>query len=75
MIAEPSSRRSTLRADAGLSAQRPQRVHLRDERVARALERLERQRARAVGDAREPPGAHEPERALRRHELRAVDQR
>ena len=35
-----------------LPAQRPQRVDLRDERVARALQRLERERARAVGDPR-----------------------
>ena len=58
-----------------LTAQRSQRVHLRDERVARALQRLERERARAVGGLREPPRAHERERALRGHELRAVDQR
>jgi hypothetical protein len=39
------------------------------------LQRLERERARAVRGAREPARAHERERALRRHELRAVDQR
>src|SRR6185312_16475545 len=43
--------------------------------VARALERLEREGARAVGGPHEPPGAHQCERALGRHELRAVDQR
>ena len=31
--------------------------------VARALQRLERERARDVGGARQPPRAHEPERA------------
>ena len=42
---------------------------------ARALQRLERERAGEVGDAREPPRPHERERGHRGHELRAVDQR
>ncbi len=46
-----------------LTAQRPQLVHLRDERVARALQRLERERARAVGGLRQPERANERERA------------
>ncbi len=58
-----------------LTTKRPQRVHLGDERVARALQCLERQRTHAIGDAGEPPRAHERERALGSHELRPVDQR
>src|SRR5690242_9185535 len=50
-------------------------MDLRQERVARSLQRLERQSARTVRCTREPLSAHETERALRRHELRAVDQR
>ena len=42
---------------------------------ARSLQRLERHRAREIGRLREPPGANEPERADRGHELRPVDQR
>ena len=75
MIAEPSSRRSTFRRRGALPAERPERVDLRQERVARALQRLERESARAVGCPREPARPDERERALRSHELRAVDQR
>ena len=39
------------------------------------MQRLERQRADAVGRAGEPPRANQRERPLRRHELRPVDQR
>ena len=42
---------------------------------ARALQRLERERAREVGGAREPPRPDERERCHRGHELRPVDQR
>src|SRR5207244_5759453 len=41
----------------------------------RALERLEREGAREVGDGREALRAHEPERRHRCHELRPVDER
>ena len=75
MIAEPSSRRSTFAAESRLARERAERVDLRQEARARALQRLERERARDVGDLGEPPRPHEPERAERGHELRAVDER
>ena len=75
LIAEPSSRREHVRGRVLLPAQRAQRVDLREEAVRRALQRLDRLRARDVGRLREPPSAHEAERAERGHELRAVDER
>ena len=64
-----------VRRRRGLAAQRAERVDLRDERGTRSLQRFERLRARNVGCMRETARAHEPERAIRRHELRAVDER
>ena len=75
MIAEPSSSRSTFAAESAWPAERAERVDLREEARARALQRLERQRAGEVGRLREPARAHEAERAERGHELRAVDER
>ena len=51
-----------VRRRVALPAQRPQRVDLRQERRARALQRLERHRAREIGRLREPARAHEAER-------------
>ena len=64
-----------VRRRIGLPAQRPQRMDLRQERVARSLERLERQRAREIRGSRQPARPHEPERKERGHELGPVDQR
>src|SRR5690349_8508371 len=50
-------------------------MNLRKERGTRALQRLERERAREIGGLREPTGAHEAEREERGHELRPVDER
>src|SRR3954462_10444592 len=50
-------------------------MNLREERRARALQRLERQGACAVGGSRQALRPHQGERSLGRHELGAVDQR
>ena len=62
-------------AESCCPRQRPQLVDGRNEARPRALKRLDRERARDVGGLREPARAHDAERAERRHELRAVDQR
>ena len=58
-----------------LTSQRPERVDLREERRARALQRLDRLSACEIGGGCEAAGANEPERCERGHELRAVDER
>ena len=58
-----------------LAAQRAQRVHLREEARPRALQRLDRERARDVRRLGEATCADEAERAERRHELCAVHER
>ena len=58
-----------------LPAKGAQRVDLRQEARARAVERLDGHRAGDVGRDLEPARAHEAERADGCHELRAVDER
>src|SRR5207249_186038 len=50
-------------------------MDLRQEGGARALERLERLRAREIRRPRQATRTHEPERQEGSHELRAVDER
>ena len=68
---QPNDVRGRLR----LSRKRSERLDLRPEADARALERLDREGAGDVRNLREPAGPHERERADRAHELRAVDER
>ncbi len=75
MIAEPSSRRRRLAAAAAWPAERAQRLDLRHEADARALQRLDGERARDVRGLGDPAGADEPQRADGAHELRPVDER
>ena len=58
-----------------LPSQRPELVDLRQERRARPLQRLDRDRAGDVRGPRQPSRPHEPEREHRGHELGAVDER
>ena len=64
-----------VRRRSGLARQRPELVDAREEALARALERLDRERAGDVSRLREAPRPHEAERGERAHELRAVDER
>ena len=66
--------RPDVRGRVALARQRPGGVDRGVEARARALERLEGLRARDVRRTRQAPGADEPERGHRGHELRAVDQ-
>ncbi len=75
MIARALEQAEDVRGRSRLPAQRAQRMDLREERGARALERLDRERARDVRGAGQPARAHEREREHRRHELRPVDER
>ena len=75
MIADPSSRRRTFAAESPCPRQRTQPVDLGNEARARSLQRLERERAGEIRRRGESTRAHEPQRAERGHELRAVDER
>ena len=75
MIAEPSRRRQTFAADSCWPFSGRARWIGGAEARARALQRLERERACEVRGRSEPAGADDPERGHRRHELRAVDER
>src|SRR4029077_17899861 len=59
-----------VRRRIGLAAKRTETVDLRKKARSRALQRLEGQRARDVGSAREPTRANDAEGPVRCHELR-----
>ena len=70
----PLEQRPQRRRTPSLPGERPRRLDRRMEALRRALERLQRHRARNVGGAGESIRPDERERGHRGHELRAVDQ-
>src|SRR5215510_9253538 len=60
---------------SGLARQRAELMDAREVALARALERVHRQRASNVSRLREARRPHEAERGKRAHELRAVHER